>query len=120
MFPFIPIVILILYFKTIFSDANQTNINNVFQTPKNHEKFLLDCKFCNQKNFISSSHYKLCDKYILYRDHHCQVVLNCIGLSNMQLFVNFCFCGLYGLLTYNISCLEFFLVQIFIKLIPLH
>ena len=107
-FPFVALTILIFYLKIIFSNANQTNIKNISLLQKNSEKFSLDCKYCNQKKFIRSSHCKFCNKCILYRDHHCPFVINCVGFSNIQYFINFCLWGFYGLLTYDISCFKFF------------
>ena len=107
------IYLIILYISTIISSPSQTNINkNTSLNINNREliKFKQNyrlCNFCKGAKFIRTSHCRLCDKCISFRDHHCSFTTTCIGINNMQIFINFCFWGLYAIIFVTCSYFKY-------------
>ena len=101
------------YYLSIFTSPHQTNIDIYFyqksQQILNIDNFLYyDCEFCNQKKYIRSSHCRQCKKCIICRDHHCPYIGNCVGLKNIQYFINFLFMGSYAMVVQNLSYLKYY------------
>lgn len=119
---FLTLIIFYCYFLSIFTPATQTKVDkyfnnlayNILTVRKDNPGIDLqdlnisqwfDCKFCKAKKFIRSSHCRTCNQCILYRDHHCPYIANCVGFKNIQYFVNFLFWGFYGMV-YYVICLS--------------
>ena len=116
--------IFLCYFLSIFTPANQTNVDKYFdkvnniltikaENPGNELQNLNvthwdDCLICNSKKFIRSSHCRTCNKCILFRDHHCPYIGSCVGFNNMQYFFNFLFWAFLGLIFYVTSSIKFY------------
>ena len=109
------------YYLAVMTKATQTNVDKFFKGSKNiqflRNYFWKECQFCNNsKKFIRSSHCRTCQECILFRDHHCPYIANCIGFNNIQYFLNFLFWGAYSIVYYEIICIKFFLKKSNIKL----
>ena len=107
------IAILYPFYLSIFTSPQQENIDCYFyQKSKQildiNNYSYTDCEFCKQKKYKRTSHCRQCKKCILYRDHHCPYVSNCIGLKNIQYFINFLIIGIYSMVVENLTYLRYY------------
>lgn len=97
----------ISYFLSILTPPKQTNIdkytsinqniNNKKEITKLNQSFII-CEYCKHAKFNRSSHCRVCNKCMSFRDHHCIFIDNCVGYNNIQYFVNFLFWGSYAII----------------------
>ena len=73
------------------------------------------CNYCHIRTFIRATHCLVCDECILFKQEHCQYIANCIGINNIQYYINFLFWCICGLIFYSFFLIKFFLILIIIK-----
>ena len=101
------IYLYISYFLSILTPPKQTNVDkytNLAQDKSNKKEIIklnqnfTICEFCKHIKFMRTSHCRVCDACMSYRDHHCVFINNCVGFNNVQYFVNFLFWGSYAII----------------------
>ena len=81
--------------------------NIIFFDLKNYNQV---CNYCHIRTFIRATHCLVCDECILFKQEHCQYIANCIGVNNLQYFINFLFWSIFGLFFYSFFCIKFFIL----------
>ena len=66
------------------------------------------CNYCHIRTFIRATHCLVCDECILFKQEHCQYIANCIGINNIQYYINFLFWCICGLIFYSFFLIKFF------------
>ena len=66
------------------------------------------CNYCHIRTFIRATHCLVCDECILFKQEHCQYIANCIGIDNIQYYINFLFWCICGLIFYSFFLIKFF------------
>lgn len=78
------------------------------------------CNYCHIRTFIRATHCLICDECVLFKQEHCPYIANCIGINNVQFFINFLFWTIFGLVYYMIICLVAFIhFNLKINIVPL-
>jgi hypothetical protein len=91
--------------KDFHSKDENKSQNIIYFDLKNYNQV---CNYCHIRSFIRATHCLVCDECILFKQEHCQYIINCIGFNNIQYFINFLFWCICGLIFYS-----FFFHQIF-------
>ena len=86
-------------------DENESQ-NIIYFDLKNYNQV---CNYCHIRSFIRATHCLVCDECILFKQEHCQYIINCIGFNNIQYFINFLFWSICGLIYYSFFCIKFFI-----------
>ena len=86
-------------------DENESQ-NIIYFYLKNYNQV---CNYCHIRSFIRATHCLVCDECILFKQEHCQYIINCIGFNNIQYFINFLFWSICGLIYYSFFCIKFFI-----------
>ena len=117
--------------------SNDNNIENIYNIQNinfnNKDKKLSEkityfdlknynqvCNYCHIRSFIRATHCLICDECILFKEEHCPYIANCIGINNIQYFINLLFWCIYGLTYYSILCVKsLVLFNVKISIFPL-
>ena len=86
-------------------DENESQ-NIIYFDLKNYNQV---CNYCHIRSFIRATHCLVCDECILFKQEHCQYIINCIGFNNIQYFINFLFWSICGIIYYSFFCIKFFI-----------
>ena len=92
--------------KDFHSKDENKSQNIIYFDLKNYNQV---CNYCHIRSFIRATHCLVCDECILFKQEHCQYIINCIGFNNIQYFINFLFWSIFGLIYYSFYCIKFFI-----------
>ena len=90
----------------IFNNKEEKSSQNIICFDlKNYNQV---CNYCHIRTFIRATHCLVCDECILFKQEHCQYIANCIGINNLQYFINFLFWSIIGIIFFSFFCIKFF------------
>ena len=92
--------------KDFHSKDENKSQNIIYFDLKNYNQV---CNYCHIRSFIRATHCLVCDECILFKQEHCQYIINCICFNNIQYFINFLFWSIFGLIYYSFYCIKFFI-----------
>ena len=92
--------------KSFNNKDEKLSQNIIYFDLKNYNQV---CNYCHIRTFLRATHCLICDECILFKQEHCQYIANCIGINNIQYFINFLFWSIFGLIFYSFFCIKFFI-----------